>query len=76
MKSIYNFQFPIFNDKNFKSYLLSIILSLTILFSSCHNHKEGDGHDHGTTETKAEEHHEEAEATITSLSAEQIKTKD
>ncbi|MBL0078719.1 MAG: efflux RND transporter periplasmic adaptor subunit [Bacteroidetes bacterium] len=74
MKSIYNFQFPIFNDKNFKSYLLSIILSLTILFSSCHNHKEGDGHDHGTTETKAEEHHEEAEATITSLSAEQIKT--
>ncbi|MBK9353420.1 MAG: efflux RND transporter periplasmic adaptor subunit [Bacteroidetes bacterium] len=74
MKSIYNFQFPIFNDKNFKSYLLSIILSLTILFSSCHNHKEGDGHDHGTTETKAEEHHEEAEPTIASLTAEQIKT--
>lgn len=50
------------------------LLFITIFTISCHNHKEGDGHDHGVTETKAEEHHEEASPTIATLTAEQIKT--
>jgi cobalt-zinc-cadmium efflux system membrane fusion protein len=49
-----------------------------LTFSACNNHKEGDGHNHGTTEikseTKKEEQHEEAPANIASLTAEQIKT--
>lgn len=58
--------------------IISVTIILTLLLSACSNHKEGDGHNHGTAETKteakAEEHHEEAEPTIASLTAEQIKT--
>lgn len=57
--------------------LIINILSL-IIISACNNHKEGDGHNHGTTETKVETKteapHEEAPATIASLTDEQIKT--
>jgi len=49
-----------------------------MILSACHNHKEGDGHNHGTAETKSEAKpeatHEEAPATIAALTAEQIKT--
>jgi cobalt-zinc-cadmium efflux system membrane fusion protein len=55
-----------------------VAILLSIFLFSCHNHKEGDGHNHGTaeikSETKKEEQHEEAPATIASLTAEQIKT--
>ena len=58
--------------------IISVTIILTLLLSACHNHTEGDGHNHGTTETKTEakkeEPHEEAPATIASLTAEQIKT--
>ena len=58
--------------------IISVTIIFTLLLSACHNHNEGDGHNHGTTETKTEakkeEHHEEAPATIASLTAEQIKT--
>lgn len=57
--------------------LIINILSL-IIITSCHNHKEGDGHNHGSTEakteTKTEQSHEEAPPTIASLTDEQIKT--
>ena len=43
-----------------------VAILLIMLHFSCHNHKEGDGHNHGTTElkseTKKEEQHEEAHA--------------
>ena len=65
------------NNKISIKILIINILSL-IIISACHNHKEGDGHNHGTTETKTEakteEHHEEAPSTIASLTDEQIKT--
>lgn len=55
-----------------------VAILLSMLLFSCHNHKEGDGHNHSTTESKSEtkkvEQHEEAPATIASLTAEQIKT--
>ena len=58
--------------------IISVTIIFTLLLSACSNHKEGDGHNHGTTETKTEakkeEPHEEAPATIASLTAEQIKT--
>lgn len=61
-----------------KNKIISTTVILCMLLSACSNHKEGDGHNHGTTETKTEakteEHHEEAPATIASLTDEQIKT--
>jgi RND family efflux transporter MFP subunit len=57
---------------------ISAVVILSMILTACHNHKEGDGHNHGTTETKTEakteEHHEEAPSTIASLTDEQIKT--
>lgn len=61
---------------NINKKIFSAII-LSILWSACHNHKDGDGHNHGTTEakaeTKSEAPHEEAPATIAALTQEQIK---
>ena len=60
-----------------KSYIILLIYSIYFLaLTSCHNHKEGDGHDHGASESKKEEHgeHSESEGTIASLTDEQIKS--
>lgn len=60
-----------------KSYIILLIYSIYFLaLTSCHNHKEGDGHDHGASESKKEEHGEysESEGTIASLTDEQIKS--
>ena len=55
--------------------LLATIVVLVFAFSACSNHKEGDGHDHGTKEEpKKEEAHEEETPTIATLTEEQIKT--
>ncbi|MEZ5047415.1 MAG: efflux RND transporter periplasmic adaptor subunit [Chitinophagaceae bacterium] len=58
--------------------IISATLIICMLLSACSNHKEGDGHNHSTAETKpetkTEEHHEEAPANIASLTDEQIKT--
>lgn len=55
-----------------------LLVSFSFLLNACHKHEEGDGHDHGQktakTETKEEEHTEEANATIASLTQEQIAT--
>lgn len=56
--------------------LVLIVLATLILTTSCHNHKEGDGHNHGSNEKSIanEEHsHEEETLTIASLTQEQIK---
>jgi cobalt-zinc-cadmium efflux system membrane fusion protein len=60
-----------------KSYIILFIYSIYFMaLTSCHNHKEGDGHDHGASESKKEEHseHSESEGTIASLTDEQIKS--
>lgn len=57
-----------------KNQIAYSLLLISLFATSCHNHTEGDGHDHGATETKAEEHHEEAAPTIATLTTEQIKT--
>lgn len=56
--------------------LLATIVVLVFAFSACSNHKDGDGHDHGTKkeEPKKEEAHEEETPTIATLTEEQIKT--
>lgn len=60
-----------------KSYIILLVYSIYFMaLTSCHNHKEGDGHDHGASESKKEEHgeHSESEGTIASLTDEQIKS--
>lgn len=59
-----------------KKQLIATCLLLICLLTNCkpHTHTEGDGHDHGTSETKTEENHEESEPTIATLTTEQIKT--
>ncbi|CAH0335038.1 hypothetical protein FVB9288_00658 [Flavobacterium sp. CECT 9288] len=47
------------------------IVVLTLLFSACNNNKQAD---EKTSETKAEEQHEEGPSNIATLTAEQIKT--
>ena len=53
--------------------LMILFTAIIITFSSCNNHKEGDGHNHGTeektTEKKNETTHEEAPPTIATLTA-------
>ena len=34
--------------------IISVTIILTLLLSACSNHTEGDGHNHGTAETKSE----------------------
>ena len=63
-------------------YIISLFTVITVLFSSCgFDHKEGDGHDHGVSETthtenenhdhaEGEEEHQEG----VSLTKEQVKT--
>ena len=34
--------------------IISVTIILTLLLSACHNHTEGDGHNHGTAEIKTE----------------------
>lgn len=56
------------------------ILACTLFIFSCHNHKEGDGHDHSketapiANAKTSEEHHEEEVPTIASLTEEQLNT--
>ena len=59
-----------------KIWSITTIVVLVFAFSACSNHKEGDGHDHGTKkeEPKKEEAHEEETPTIATLTEEQIKT--
>lgn len=61
----------------FALFRLPLALCL-LLITSCHNHTEGDVHNHSTTQTtpeaNVEEHTDEAPATIASLTDEQIKT--
>lgn len=65
---------------HFNKLVVAIIGFIAFIFtlSSCKNHKEGDGHNHGTeekaTEKKTETAHEEAPPTIATLTSEQIKT--
>ena len=61
---------------NIKKQVISLCLLLICLLTNCkpHTHTEGNGHDHGASETKTEATHEDAPATIASLTTEQIKT--
>ncbi len=58
-----------------KIWSITTIVVLVFAFSACSNHKEGDGHDHGTkAEPKRRSPHEEETPTIATLTEEQIKT--
>lgn len=55
------------------------ILGLSLMMTACHNHKEGDGHDHSSdkeTSAKEDNHEEEGNSTQTSLTDEQMKAVD
>ncbi len=64
--------------KTLLTILYAVVLS-TLIISCGEKHKDGDDHNHGTETEKAggtetEDHGEEAPATVTSLTAEQIRT--
>lgn len=60
-----------------KNIAIITIALITVFLSSCGEHKEGDGHDHGAETSNAEEHHDEHEnpstATLTDAQMKSIK---
>ncbi len=58
-----------------KNIAIITIALITVFLSSCGEHKEGDGHDHGAETSNAEEHHDEHENPSTAiLTDEQMKS--
>lgn len=58
-------------------YILIAITGMALLFSSCHQHTEGDGHSHGAKDSHAGHSHDHTgseDLTSTSLTAEQMKS--